>query len=72
MSESQNTKVLKMLKKAGQRGVPNYKFPESHILRYSARIGDLRKDYDIICEREYHHGHATGIFRYILVTEVSE
>lgn len=58
-----------MLKKAGNHGVANYEFPKHRILRYSARIGELRKDYDIMCERVYHHGRATGIFKYILIGE---
>jgi hypothetical protein len=64
---SQTQQVYKMLLRAGSRGVPNFDFPKHRILRYSARIGELRKDYDILCEREYHHGKATGVFRYILI-----
>lgn len=72
MSElSQESKILKMLRKAGQRGVANHEFPKRRILRYSARIGDLRADgYNIICERVYlPNGRATNVFKYILVEE---
>lgn len=68
---SQEAKMLKMLRKAGQRGVENYKFPANKILRYSARINDLRQDgYNILCERvRLPNGRATNIFRYVLVEE---
>ena len=58
-----------MLIHAGTRGVENYKFPEAKILRYSARIGDLRKQgYDIFCERmTLPNGRSTGVFRYFLL-----
>jgi hypothetical protein len=66
---SQEAKLLSMLRKAGKHGVPNYRFPEAKILRYSARIGDLRNEgYDIICERvKLPNGRSTGVFKYILV-----
>lgn len=68
---SQTSKVLKMLRKAGQRGVMNYEFPKKRILRYSARIGELRNDgYNIIAERvKLPNGRATNVFRYILIEE---
>lgn len=72
MSElSQEARLLKMLWKAGSRGVPNYEFPKHKILRYSARIGDLRKaGYNIACERDYlPNGRATGVFRYYIIEE---
>lgn len=39
------------------------------ILRYSARIGDLRKQgYDIFCERVVlPNGRSTGVFKYFLI-----
>jgi len=66
---SQSTTIIKMLRKAGQRGVYNYQFPEARILRYSSRIKELRSEgHDILCERvNLPNGRATNVFRYILV-----
>lgn len=72
MSEiSQQTRILRMLRKAGSKGVPNYEFPKAHILRLSARLGELRKEgYNIICERDYlPNGRATNVFRYVLIEQ---
>lgn len=68
---SQTTKVLTMLKRAGQRGVMNYEFPRKRILRYSARLGDLRNEgYNIIAERvKLKNRRSTNVFRYILIKE---
>lgn len=67
---SQTGKVLKMLRKAGKRGVENHKFPEARILRYSARIAELRQEgHNIYCERVFIRGKATGIFKYYLTEE---
>jgi hypothetical protein len=67
---SQEARLLKALRKAGKHGVENFKFPQMHILRYSARIGDLRSQgFNIYCERVYHHGKATGTFKYYLSEE---
>jgi len=64
---NQSTQLLKMLRKAGKHGVENYKFPQQNILRYSARIGDLRSEgFNIYCERVFVKGRATGTFRYFL------
>ena len=67
----QTSKIIKLLWRAGKRGVPNYEFPKHGILRYSARINELRADgYDILCERQYlPNGRATNIFRYTLIEE---
>ena len=72
MSElTQTSKVLKMLWKAGKRGVPNYKFYENRILRPSARIAELRADgYNIVAERQQlPNGRYTGIWFYKLIEE---
>lgn len=71
---SQTTKILKMLRKAKNKGVPNYRFPEKRILRYSARIGDLRNEgYNIYCERLLlPNGKATNVFNYYLNEESNE
>lgn len=68
---SQTSKVLKMLRKAGSKGVPNYKFPAAKILRYSARIGELRSEgYNIYAERVLmRNGRASNVFKYILIEE---
>ena len=71
---SQEERLLKMLRAAGNKGVPNYEFPKNQILRYSARIGDLRNDgHNIYCEREYlPNGRASGVFRYYLNEETEK
>lgn len=68
---SQNDRVLKMLREAGSKGVRNHQFPENRILRYSARINDLRKEgYNIYCERVLlPNGRSTGVFKYYLNEE---
>jgi len=68
---SQSAELLKMLKKAGKRGVPNYKFPQHHILRYSARIADLRAlGFNIPePERQRHWGRLTGVYVYRLIED---
>lgn len=68
--ESQHTKIIKMLRKNNKYGLPNYKFPEARILKYSSRISELRQDgHNIIAEREWINGRATGVFRYFLIEE---
>lgn len=70
---TQCSKIIHLLKKYGRKGVPNYKFPQYGILRYSARIAELRSDgYTIDCIREYHKGRATGVFRYYLGDDNNE
>lgn len=66
---SQTSKILKMLEKAGSRGVMNYQFPRNNILRYSARIGELRADgYNIIAERiKLKNRRSTNVYRYVLI-----
>ena len=68
---SQTTKVLKMLRKAGQRGVPNYKFQQHRVLCYTKIISNLRADgYSILTERQYlPNGRATGVHNYVLIEE---
>lgn len=58
-----------MLEKAGSSGVMNYQFPRNNILRYSARIGELRADgYNIIAERiKLKNGRSTNVYRYVLI-----
>lgn len=64
---SQEQRVLQMLRRRPVLGVKNYEFTNAGILRYSARIGNLRKQYHITCERLYRKGKATGTFIYKLV-----
>lgn len=68
---SQTTAVLKMLRKAKKHGVKNYEFPMRGILRYSARIGELRAEgFNIVAERQkLPNGRSTGVFRYTLIEE---
>lgn len=65
---SQESTILKLLRKAGSKGVPNYVFPANRILKYSSRITDLRNDgYNIYCERVFlPNGRATNVYRYYL------
>lgn len=49
---TQEEQVIKMLRRAGMHGVPNYDFPRHRVLSYTKVISDLRKDgYNIITER---------------------
>ena len=68
---SQTTALLKMLRKAGKHGVKNYEFPMRGILRYSARIGELRAEgFNIVAERQHlPNGRSTGVFTYVLIEE---
>lgn len=67
----QATTALKLLRKAGKRGVENHVFPRWGILRYSAVIKDLREDgYNILTERKWlPNGRATNTYTYILIEE---
>jgi hypothetical protein len=69
--KSQDAQILSMLKKNKRKGVANYEFPAHRILRYSARIDELRKDgHNITCTRDYlPNGRATNVFRYHLVED---
>lgn len=58
-----------MLKRRTKFGVKNYEFTNAGILRYSARIGELRKQYRITCERLYKNGRATHTFIYRLINQ---
>lgn len=68
---SQQDQIIKMLRANKKHGVPNYKFPEARILRYSSRIRELRQDgYNITCERQVlPNGRSTGVFIYKLIEE---
>lgn len=71
MSQSQHSTIIRMLKSAGQTGVPNYKFPQAHILCYSKRISELRRDgHNIRIERDkLPNGRSTNVLRYFLEDE---
>lgn len=57
-----------MLKRSPKSGVPNYKFPEAHILCYSKRIQELREDgHNILAERQVIKGRSTGVWVYHLI-----
>lgn len=68
---TQQEQVIKLLRKAGSKGVPNYAWYQNRILRPSARIGELRADgFNIYCERErLPNGRATNVFRYYLIED---
>jgi hypothetical protein len=58
---TQAGRILKQLKEAGSKGVPNYN------LGYRGRISDLRKDgHNIHCERQVINGLPTGVWIYYL------
>lgn len=66
---TQAEKIIRALRKAGNKGVPNYKLAHYN-LGYRGRITELRQDgYNIHCERQRIRGRATGIWIYYL-TEV--
>lgn len=70
MQDSQHSRILKVLRKQGGKGVPNYRFPEMYILSYTKRIQELRRDgHNITSERQWHKGHATGVWVYTLIEE---
>ena len=63
---TQAGRILRSLKVAGSKGVPNYKLAEYN-LGYRARITELRQDgHDITCHRQYVNGRATGVWIYYL------
>lgn len=69
---SQLTTAVKLMRKAGKKGLPNYEFPRNRILRYSQVIKTLRDEHgmNILVEREYlPNGRATNVYRYILIEE---
>lgn len=67
--ETQIQRTYRLLKLAGKDGVPNYKFPEHNLLRYSHYIKKLRDEYDchITVERQYlPNGRASNVYWYYL------
>lgn len=67
---NQETRIIRMLKANKTLGVPNYRFAEAGILRYSARILNLRRDgYGILAQRQKVDGRATGVWVYYLESE---
>lgn len=66
---SQAEKIIKQLRDAGSRGVPNYTLA-NYNLGYRGRITELRQDgYNIYCERQRVNGRATGVWLYYLNEE---
>lgn len=67
----QTSRLLKLLWKAGSKGVPNHAFYKHGILRSSARIAELRADgYEIMAVRQYlPNGRATNVWNYVLVEQ---
>ena len=71
-TESQCARMLKLIK-ACPNGVPNYRFPAMGILKYSSRITELRKEgHEVIAERQYIKGRATGVWLYRLAGQESK
>lgn len=64
-------KTYKLLKQAGNKGVPNYAFYQNRILRPSARIAELRQDgHNIQAERQHlPNGRATNVWKYYLIED---
>lgn len=70
--DSQGSRIIKKLKQMKLYGVPNYTLSRI-ALKYSSRIAELRQDgYNILALREYHHGRATGTWRYHLINNQKE
>lgn len=71
MSESQCSRILKLLRSRGQRGATTVELLNLHIPRYGARVADLRRDgYNILTERvELPNGRPTNVRRYVLIEE---
>ena len=68
---SQEALMLKELRKAGSKGILNYQFPKMRILSYTKIISNLREEgWNIVKDRMYVDGKATGVYRYVLVEEV--
>lgn len=65
---SQQGKILKLLKENNKLGFPNYNFPKYGILKYNARISELRQDgHAIVAVRDkLDNGRSTGVWRYYL------
>lgn len=67
MTERSQTGRLLHALKQNPDGIENWKFPQMRILRYSARIAELRAEgYPVIAERVYARGRWTGTFKYRL------
>lgn len=71
-TSSQGSRIIEMLKKSKRHGVENYKFPQAHILDYTARISELRQDgHNILAERQKVKGRSTGVWVYHLIEDRS-
>lgn len=68
---SQHETIIRMLKANKRRGVENWRFPQARILRYNARIGELRADgWNITMERDrLPNGRASNVWRYFLIED---
>lgn len=73
-TESQHSRIIKMLRKAPKRGVPNWRFPAAGILGYTARMSELRKDgYNILVERQkLPNGLMSNTYHYFLIEDDSK
>lgn len=63
-------KVLRLLKKYGSAGVPNYVFYQNNVLSPHRRMFELRQDGYIIQKvKEISNGKFYGVWRYVLIEE---
>jgi hypothetical protein len=66
---TQSVRILRAIKKSGRKGIENFKLA-TYSLKYSSRIAELRQDgYNIVAERQWLNGRATGTWRYYLIEE---
>jgi hypothetical protein len=68
---SQNSKIIKELRKAGNKGVTNKQLSDIS-LKYSSRIAELRQDgYNIYAERQrfFMSKRLSNTWRYYLIEE---
>lgn len=65
---TQEERMLKALKKAGRRGIPNHKFHDLRILSHTKIISNLREDGHVISKElvRLPNGRSTGVYVYTL------
>ena len=71
---TQTQRLLKLFRQRGNKGVANYEFYQTGILRSSARIAELRQDgFNIMAVRQsLPNGRATNVWKYFLLEEEDE
>ena len=69
---SQTSRILRELK-THPNGIENWKMPRMGILSYTKRIQELRESgHEIVAERQYMRGRATGTWIYRLAGQESK